>query len=983
MEELRRRRKSLLSWVLVVAMMVGMVNSDVWLMHAKAGNLKITYQGIGSEVDYSNGAADADTVTLIGEVPDFPEGTTGDTVAYSYHWTDNDHVDVTPGTFAASNGIYICAGDYTVHVEAKLKSDYVAIRYPYGEGYTFTANGTNLTYGRDVTVNGNQYKEYYIQVDSNISASTIKSPLIQDSAGKAAVVQLPEVPDNYFQAGQTYNASYSEVWGTVVTFNPGENASFSDGSTQKVTIETDYYMSLPTPIKNVYGYKFVQWLYYASPGLESVPVAVKNPLNTTDSHTLNALWDSATMQLGLAKNGGFLDGTAYVSRHGMTSTETVYYSTAGLEEGSYAGMRIEIPANASTSEVGEGAYLITTEPKTEDELKMTLLSDWKYNSGCVVAFQEGVNYAYVTFVNPENEYDSSNGTYAYTSSNSLSASTKSGTPIIASGKVVVDNTAPTISYLVNGEKYTYDSSVESFYSLGAFKFKAEDTVSGIKQVTVDGTVVSTTDGYYTIAPSDEQMARVVVAEDNAGNKTTFTINVCGVKLTGSGAEYLTVDSITNGAYWLGGDPCPFSNLIITLKGAKDGYTLQSGRAIYINCEENAYENYETYDGIVGNSDDSKITFYWWNCYSMFQNGTLALCLNKNTHVDDGEYAKISMKVGDVEYAKETDTSKETTVYFKEAPTVSVSVTDSGVGVERWYYYISDNASLSAGESPVETITSESIDKQIPVPEGKYMHIFASDGTVSVYQRFGRVVIDSTKPVFYLPQELGDNVSVENAFRRTRSITEAKDSIQVKVVEDHLSYITVNGEKYTGEPTVSANGAYLYDIPMKKDEANNLTIVAYDEAGNSAQIEIAISYYYVINWVTGDASTVFTPNMGDELGAARAMMAQFDTDLTLPTVSRTGYNFLGWYTNSSYTGSAVETVAAKSAPIDADGKAYYYAKWEKATVGLSISAGVAQKLVAGTRYRITEKATFKVSGDSTVYQGNVDFYTATDGEFTFE
>ncbi len=90
------------------------------------------------------------------------------------------------------------------------------------------------------------------------------------------------------------------------------------------------------------------------------------------------------------------------------------------------------------------------------------------------------------------------------------------------------------------------------------------------------------------------------------------------------------------------------------------------------------------------------------------------------------------------------------------------------------------------------------------------------------------------------------------------------------------------------------------------------------------------------------------------GSVTGAVVQYDgtKDVTLPTPTKEGYNFLGWYESADFSGSKVEKIAAGS-----KGDKTFYAKWEE---------------VAEDAYTISyELNGGKISGQATSYTGAED------------
>lgn len=98
---------------------------------------------------------------------------------------------------------------------------------------------------------------------------------------------------------------------------------------------------------------------------------------------------------------------------------------------------------------------------------------------------------------------------------------------ISSDGIVLDQTAPTISGIADGTVY-YTTQ----------KFTVEDTLAGIKEVTIDGVV--TTD--YTLAGNVDK-DYVVVVTDNALNSTTYQVTMKAIASLDNSIETLTENTV--------------------------------------------------------------------------------------------------------------------------------------------------------------------------------------------------------------------------------------------------------------------------------------------------------------------------------------------------------------------------------------------------------------------------------------------------------
>ncbi|WP_297700160.1 InlB B-repeat-containing protein [uncultured Fibrobacter sp.] len=79
--------------------------------------------------------------------------------------------------------------------------------------------------------------------------------------------------------------------------------------------------------------------------------------------------------------------------------------------------------------------------------------------------------------------------------------------------------------------------------------------------------------------------------------------------------------------------------------------------------------------------------------------------------------------------------------------------------------------------------------------------------------------------------------------------------------------------------------------------------------------------YYAKWTPTAYSITYYLNSGTNPSNAPTSYTYESSTITLPTPTRTGYNFGGWFTNSSLTGSSVNSI-----PANSSGNKYFYAKW---------------------------------------------------------
>ena len=106
---------------------------------------------------------------------------------------------------------------------------------------------------------------------------------------------------------------------------------------------------------------------------------------------------------------------------------------------------------------------------------------------------------------------------------------------INSDGVVLDNIAPTLEGIENGKTYYGDLTV----------IKSDEQFYDIKMVTLNGEEMGFAEGTYGLIPADNA-EHIVVVEDHAGNKTTYTVTVYKNYTVTFKADGNTVDTQTVG-----------------------------------------------------------------------------------------------------------------------------------------------------------------------------------------------------------------------------------------------------------------------------------------------------------------------------------------------------------------------------------------------------------------------------------------------------
>ncbi|MBQ3563442.1 MAG: sortase B protein-sorting domain-containing protein, partial [Clostridia bacterium] len=153
------------------------------------------------------------------------------------------------------------------------------------------------------------------------------------------------------------------------------------------------------------------------------------------------------------------------------------------------------------------------------------LSDGELELDEVKAISDWVDYNGTFKIDPNNRYV----VYAKVTDNT------GNTLYINSDGIVLDNIPPTLEGIENGKTYYGDLTV----------IKSDEQFYDIKTVTLDGEPMGFAEGTYGLIPADNA-EHIVVVEDHAGNKTTYTVTVMKNYTVTYKADGVVVDTLTVG-----------------------------------------------------------------------------------------------------------------------------------------------------------------------------------------------------------------------------------------------------------------------------------------------------------------------------------------------------------------------------------------------------------------------------------------------------
>ncbi len=201
------------------------------------------------------------------------------------------------------------------------------------------------------------------------------------------------------------------------------------------------------------------------------------------------------------------------------------------------------------------------------------------------------------------------------------------------------------------------------------------------------------------------------------------------------------------------------------------------------------------------------------------------------------------------------------------------------------------------------------------------------------------------PVTMLPAKYGDSEFVSGIATYYAKWTADPSSITFVLnggveTPDTTPYVKGNpgsltGSAVTGDGTVRVNGATgdeLTASTMPVATRSGYTFVGWyanaDFTGERVvSLEAAMpkgNVTYYANWTANEARIVFTTNGGTAVSDMIGTTGKAIDDRTMPTTTREGYTFGGWFKNSNLTGLVTELDATY-----AEGTTTYYAKWTAA------------------------------------------------------
>ena len=144
-------------------------------------------------------------------------------------------------------------------------------------------------------------------------------------------------------------------------------------------------------------------------------------------------------------------------------------------------------------------------------------------------------------------------------------------------------------------------------------------------------------------------------------------------------------------------------------------------------------------------------------------------------------------------------------------------------------------------------------------------------------------------------------------------------LTTKTADDLANGIQVNVEKNGGTTTVSFQVTVRVNSGLTDSIKNTAFLVGKNEDGTPTETPTGETETEVKAYI------VFVENGGTEVNDIEGYAGDAITDTTMPTTTRTGYTFEGWYADEALTNKVEVLPDTMKA-----GTTYYYAKWEART-----------------------------------------------------
>ncbi|MBP5583809.1 MAG: InlB B-repeat-containing protein, partial [Bacteroidales bacterium] len=249
--------------------------------------------------------------------------------------------------------------------------------------------------------------------------------------------------------------------------------------------------------------------------------------------------------------------------------------------------------------------------------------------------------------------------------------------------------------------------------------------------------------------------------------------------------------------------------------------------------------------------------------------------------------------------------------------------------------------LNGGTSIDELITLYVEDEETPLPTNieKEGCTFAGwyDNSNYTSSAFTEIPLTETQPKTFYAKWIANNYTITYKLNGG-TINSGKNTTYTYGYGVVLpTDVTKNGYTFKG----------WYDNP--RFEGESVLAIPANATGNKT---------YYANWVVNTYNVAFFTYEG--VMNTDIDSYTFGKTTVLPTeVTKSGYDFAGWYTNDSYSGVAIQSIASNET-----GDKTYYAKWNKKSYSVSVTYDKAMGSVSGIdSYLHGDNAVLKAHADT--------------------
>jgi uncharacterized repeat protein (TIGR02543 family) len=731
------------------------------------------------------------------------------------------------------------------------------------------------------------------------------------------------------------------------TFTVTFDYNGGSGSVSSITVNSgDKYGTLPIPTRT--GYKFDGW-YTAQTGGKKVEESTE----VTSSHTIYAHWTINSYTVTLNANGGSVSSTSLTVNHGST------YGT--------------LPTPTRTGYKFDGWFTAQTggkkvEESTEVTSSHTIYAHWtaksytvtlNANGGSVSPTSKTVNHGntYGTLPTPTKTGYTFDGWYT----------TQTGGTLVEENQLVTSSHTIYAHWTANQLTITYDAN-EGTVSPASKSVAYGSTYGELAVPTRTG---YTFDGWYTARTGGTKVSTSSTVTSSHTIYAHWTINSYTVTLDANegsvsstfvtvthGSTYGTLPTPTRTGYTFAGwytDPTDGTKISTsstvtsshtiyahwTAKGLVVTYNVNGGNTLTTSTKNVTFGS--TY-GVLPTPSRTGYTFADW--YTTENGGTV---INSSTTVSNANNHTIYAHWTAKEYIVTFDANGGTveqnnkTVTYDSAYDTLPTPTRTGYTFGGWYT-AKTGGTVVASNTKVTNALSHTI----------YAHWTANQYDVT-YDANGGTVSSTTKPVTYdstygtLLTPNRSNYVFDGWYTEKNGGTVVTASTTVKKAENHYIYahwiptykVTFDpqggnvsttskrvqyGETYGDLPTPVREG-YTF-VGWYSTQTNGTTQIVDTTVVNITKDQTLYAY-----WTANDYTVTFNPNGGSVSQGTKTVTYGQKYGL-LPTPTKDGYRFLGWYYSDSDT-----TPVSSNDLVQITTNKTLYAHWTEATYVVSFETGL--------------------------------------------